>query len=1783
MISTDLTDLLNTLTGQLQVSTPQEQQSLQDVQQTLAQSLLQQNLAGHSAAQFSFEGANLLTANKADFAALTHIAETAVQAHQASVTNNLKVFKRDVPLRTAQLSNSVPAWAAGAKLAQTAGPFKDINGKQSWFDFYTVEKLIPLYINGQANPVLLFKAALHETLIQKLLHSDINITKQFTLVKGSIWIAAHVFDSTAPVDRYIGLHAASGSITLSENPFEQGTKLTINPGVTIHVTLQLDQPAAAVANTSPYGIDAREATYLLPSVFEFTVSNGNCVINNIGALSCKMYGQALNLAYNQQKPAYNPALQSVFFPCNADVSTFEAAQCHSSFFTLDGKAGITLTAWAVAAATIDLINPVEADGGGYVVIICNDGLTASWQNLDGQDIALKVPAIMGNPAQISIIDIASKGTGVTQSFDLWADAQNTHGTTLDITYLKQALFFYDTISTGNEALFTFCNANVNIDRPVKVNGEAFEVRTKNSLLLLSADQTKKGILLYDNDILADNQVVITQQPVIKPVALALDNALLTVSQVNGCFLSGQCDDSWSTVTTGSVVLAFGLLSYLPTLPDPYVANLNLLERQFEAAQANGLQGGRQILMWLYGVVTFKPQDETTDEVTVDFYFNTTQPAQKAKIDPDHVNTGTTTVADYQLAGIYNVVKEQTTTNDSAPAAAYMRTEMVSNRFNFGDIWDKQFGTFNDAFALLDVSSNANQLGVSFGAFGNQRMAMVKTAEVIPLANNQGSQLSNVFPFIVEGLQMKAPSRLVRSFMLPQFAWEPVFNLTEPQHADPYDDTSATLPMDPEQGFEFFGDDGGATRIFNTSLKPVALAPLPLVDFLVNDAPKSKTDSTISSFTLPFGLKAIGVVAANLKETIKPYLANAQPLFKNVKGGVQISMVAGNHGKPELNGIPADSNMFPGYTVQLNNLVDDSGPTGASNLGDVVTRIFNTEFFIEPLQNSDKLDDSRGVPVSRIDFSGYGASLFSNWLSPQAAIAATSQAKFEAIAGRTAHEVIQVKSILYPWGIRVVRTITVFRVSTGYVYRVDSGWKAESDGKFDFSYSYVDINGNPKTIDQPYEIHPGTIAGLFNITNIKDAPGVEPYTASNHIAKGAVFVNGVIGEEQTATKDITQDVQCSAVYFDADVAIENVIMGQTTYGVVSKKILGYVQTAPTGVPLTVSQFRGLLQKQGGSMGGDIDCVVDINKSGQQMRLNRFDVSSSVNAGGGIAFVLAARGHVILPKDGSWGMVQHAVGTGEVTPLADDVTVPLIRIGKWVRDTVIDINAVNNNLLRVANPADILRDVNAQTINFGFLQSTATQKALFLTPAFGLGQSILMSKTPPVFADAYRLMTGKGIFPNIGDADTGFGKAMALVTGVDKNGAKVTAFTQSVLQDGGKKVWELMEVIADDPTNLLAQKGLELLKKGAGGVIDKALHFDVPPFDIPLIDIEGLKIYIQYKTTDKKSGSTADSKINYDVSSFASAMEDQWKSKLNNISMVVDLGSMKSLMTIQGNFNAQKGTESGYAGADDGEPGLPVPKIVFSDALQPVIDLLQILQEMDTGDYAAALKSGLKIAMGNSGEVWDYKFEATKEIALVRFPMGELYYEPTTPLKLEASMSIGVYFNAALKVTTDPTQLLPTAGAFLQFHGGLSVMCVSLAAATIYAVGSVDVRIGCDTKGGPSLDLTFGFGAQIAVGLPVVGNVSVLYMVGVQMHADTGDLSISAFLLFRGQAELLGGLVGVTITIEAKGTIDRSGDPDNPSADDQTTCTAEVTFALDISIFLVIDISFEKSWSESRQIA
>lgn len=1744
-----LFDLLAGVSGHFRVTSPQEERSIRSLQETLARVLPGEDITAVKGSFFSVENSDLFFTDTIAPQQLQGLKDLATRALEEPRTADLRVFVRDAPVRSAQMKGSLPLWAGGAAPQTTMGPFFNKDGRKIWFDFYRVERLVALYIDGRPDPAILFNVSLVKRFMVSTLPPVVDPLTKYQLVPDSVWVNSQIVAPNAPAGFFTGLKIKGGEITLSAPPQLINGKLILSPNTTVTVKLDLNQPTVTDADpTSPYGKDARSASSDLPKTLSFHFSGAGGAIDGIsGNPRWNVYGHKADFKWNNQTaPRYDAVLTRVLIPFTCSEKAFTIRSCQSPFNTFAGTADIQWSAWALPTAQIDVTKPSPAAGIGGIAIHCQKGLTARWQGLQGGEVNLGNPYVLAEGEGINFTDLQGGNLYCNQEYKLWKDKLNPLGSTVKLQFTDAFPYIFTTFVNGNEALLALTNANPLLDRPVKVCGQPLDIHSKNSLLLLAVSKAFKLIYLYDDNILFDNYNPNQPKDTLpKPIALALHNALFKVTPVNGCLLFGDLAEDMVKVEKGMIFLTFGMYVYLPTLPDPYAANINRLRYQFGRPVTLGdrVLYPPTIWLWLVCKTQWEPGAAGKDQVEVSFHFAPLQ--SQPFINLFHASTAVST----------GMAAEKASVVSAAPEMALMMMVGQQKLPDYQALWDEHFSFYqDDVFALLDVSSNANQMGVSFAWFGDKRMAMVQTHAVVAAEATAGS---SQFPLQIKGLDVGAKGAYVRAFTVPQISWEPVFNLTPP---------APGIPGDPPAFFNYYPNDGGPTKILNNSVHFVPVAPIPVSDFIINEFNTDPQNKTAAIFTLPFGLRAWTEMQKNVPFSPKPSLQQNAPAFENdVKGGIQIQANAGNAGKPQ------DSNMFQGYTLQINNILAfDGSPTGASTLGDSVTRIFNDEFFEEPL----KENTQRGVPLTRIDFSGYGASIFNNWLSPSAAIAQTSQAKFDVFVGRCGHEVIQVRSILYPWGIRVVRTITLFRTGSAYVYRYDSGWRAESDGRFDFRYTAVgrDASNNKILVpkDSPYEIHPGVLKGLFNVKEIKETGSIQPFISKITIPSGGKYLN-INGEEVVnAGAPFDKNVMLRPVSFNADVEIEGVVQGHVTAqghkdGLIpSKGILGFVQLAPAGEPLTPELFQQLLQYQLGSIGGPADCVVDIGKNGQQMRINRFDVNASVSNVGTPVFAAAARGNVILPKDGSWSMIKHTSGTGEVTPLSENITVPLIRVGKLAKDLTIP----DDQLLRVADAMELLRDPVPDTVNYGFLQSTDTQKALFLTPSFQkqLDPKLpgkLLTKTPPLFADAYRLVSCKGIFPNIGDAVTSFGDAITFAqTNFDPN---------TLITDGGKQVFQLMQINAKDALGKIEQEGYKLLKK--------VEDFDLPSTEWYLIKEDYLKVYVEYKAQIQKkdkSKESRDGKLNFDVDSFANNLADKWKSRMNNLAMVVDLGPFQRLLTIKGNFDAKKGSEASYVG--DGSSDFPAPQLEFSKELQPVIDILQILQDLQGEKYGDALKKGLKIAMSNSADSWEYKFEASKEIPVVKFPIPDaVYNDPNTPLKLEASMKVGVYFNAALKVTdlTDPKKLLPTAGAFMDFYGRLSVMCVSLSAATVYAVGQVNLRIAADTKVGPSLAMKFGFGAQLVVGLPVVGNVSVLYMVGIEIYADSTKLNISALLLFQGHAELLGGLVGVTITIEAKGTISRTAD--------RTDCAAQVTFGLDISIFLVINISFSESWQEQRQIA
>ena len=389
-----------------------------------------------------------------------------------------------------------------------------------------------------------------------------------------------------------------------------------------------------------------------------------------------------------------------------------------------------------------------------------------------------------------------------------------------------------------------------------------------------------------------------------------------------------------------------------------------------------------------------------------------------------------------------------------------------------------------------------------------------------------------------------------------------------------------------------------------------IAPRPAIDSLVAEY-NTGSKPAAAKFTLPFGIAAVALLEYSKRlPFFSPTISEVQPSFSStdLKGGDQISIRAGNL-LPEQGG-PSPS--LAGAAVQLHNARSSGLPTSTTVLTPI-DDTFNSNFGPATV-------DPR-VPITRIDISGFGESLFSDWRNPVDAAAIICKARFDVIVGRTSREVVQAFSVLYPYAVRVVRTITIERQNGAAVVRHDSGWQPVSDGIYHYP--------------QPALItHPGVVQAAVAVANIRD----------------------------TGQRHTTPDgSELMAVRFDCALTMEGVVLGAGPNGVPARDHLGYVQLTdpPNHGQLAPDQYAELLTAVG-PLGGPIDCTIDIGGTGQLMRIAKVGVAPSPGVGGP-EFVMSAWGSPVLPGGGQWSFLRQGAGDQAPQAVDRDLGVPLVRAG------------------------------------------------------------------------------------------------------------------------------------------------------------------------------------------------------------------------------------------------------------------------------------------------------------------------------------------------------------------------------------------------------------------------------------------------------------------------------------------------------------------------------------------
>ncbi|GHO87030.1 hypothetical protein [Dictyobacter formicarum] len=191
-----------------------------------------------------------------------------------------------------------------------------------------------------------------------------------------------------------------------------------------------------------------------------------------------------------------------------------------------------------------------------------------------------------------------------------------------------------------------------------------------------------------------------------------------------------------------------------------------------------------------------------------------------------------------------------------------------------------------ALALLDVSSNADQLGV-----------VLLAQESI---DSTGVTIDN--------LVLAARQRSLAIFTMPVVSWEPMASV-------PLTHSAGNLPVPLPPG------DGGATLLQVPTVHLSPIKPLPLLKQYISNV-NTEGASILADFSLPFGLRA-HVQVVNLKKQRGKFQLN-QPIFSNAcVGGLQLTMTPPWPWRENAS--------FPGYTLVIPPYLHRLQPISVDNL------------------------------------------------------------------------------------------------------------------------------------------------------------------------------------------------------------------------------------------------------------------------------------------------------------------------------------------------------------------------------------------------------------------------------------------------------------------------------------------------------------------------------------------------------------------------------------------------------------------------------------------------------------------------------------------------------------------------------------------------------------------------------------------------------------------------------------------------------------------------------------
>jgi hypothetical protein len=1126
--------------------------------------------------------------------------------------------------------------------------------------------------------------------------------REFALPAQTIRLAVAQFAPTqvAAIDAdklFAGLRIKSGKLVSDQDLVISQDLIIVPYAATLTLTVDVDS-GAAQNGSGPFAPDVTNATVSLPATATLQFKPGFASLLSAQQISANFVGQTFNATYDPGGTARYfefGEVRELIFPFNLlanSEKTLDFATWQSDFAKFSGGGKILNPGWTLPvakAAGPDFASLIH--GGAFFLPTENkaSSIRATWPGATrttGWDSA----SVLLTPSHVQIVVLGNE-TAYTQRVKLYSPTQTGDADAdLELRFFNAKIgpnlpasgLLYSGIRGTKEQIAWFARAKFNLHQPLTTRGA--RARLDNMLALALITRNAKGQRIAVAPIAAAGTSAFAgadQQTSL----IAFENGLLRTVPMFAGTVGDYDGKEVSKGIVGFLALVDGVRL---TLPDPYAASANTFGRSL-----NGL---------LVIAHAWASDSESTSHWSIN---------QGISVAPKTIGP---------IEG-----------------------------FN-------PFGTSQEPSSriLLDLSGRADQFGVAVNAISESSAAPVLRASGTRLSI-AGNRLCLVTlpPFswepmvglpidakqIIEQEQpgfrpaaiiwtpnLPAPDRWKFEWPLPfegaasnwSFTWPPFFGQRDPAFdpnvgaAYPYETKFRVISSDERYG------DGELATVQVPTQELIAIEPTRLAlkyATLIHTPHALDQPKFQANLDLPFGLRA-RIIERNPASTF----TLERPKFGSRATRIQLSFRAGQmDDKPNRFG---GSLQFAGYS----NPVPSNVPGYAQRvLGVSVTEITRNELGEETNSTGQRFDWLPAVPLLRYDLSGYGASLFSNWTDYQHKMVnggptCVAQMQFEAIVGRVAREKVVVDSVIYPWGIKVRRTVTVERKQAGWMLRRDSGWVAISDATFEPFSRVEGVEGGQAA-------HRGLMFAVKQIDHIRETV---PELLIGDVNKQEVHFDGVAFIEGAGPNGVTLRDAWGYIRLDPNPPKKEDTDGMFTASAADTALIEAAEIVKALSPDTC-KARGRL-----------DCMVNLLDSGFMLQATQLIVTPFSEFNVFPTLCVAVAGSPVLPRQGAWTVTHRMFTETERQSLPPGAPVPVIRPN-------------GDATLYFADPTDVFHVKQTETAGlakheYAFMQDTGTQKLLQpyprLTKLPNPG-SVLGGLTDDLpFGDIRSLLGGSGLFPN-----------------------------------------------------------------------------------------------------------------------------------------------------------------------------------------------------------------------------------------------------------------------------------------------------------------------------------------------------------------------------------------------------------------------------------------------------